>query len=100
VKCTFNFSDHEALNEAADAFIAMATTMQFGARLQHEHRYDRLGLAAEMDSLVAAVKEGRAIEVGNIAGILQSLVEDEEVIGMVRRRAQALLAGIPISVNR
>ena len=94
VKCTFNFSDDEALNDAANAFIAMAATVQYGARLQHEHRYDRLGLAAEMDSLVEAVKAGRAIEVGNIAGVLQSLVEDEEVIGVVRRRAQALLAGV------
>lgn len=96
VKCTFNYSDDEGLNDAANVFIAMATTMQYGARLQHEHRFDRLGLAAEMDSLVAAVKDGRAIEVGNIAGVLQSLVDDEEVIGVVRRRAQALLAG-PVS---
>lgn len=92
-KCEFNFSDDAALNDVSNAMQAIATTMQYGARLKLEHRYDRLGLSAEMDSLVDAVKGGRAIELGNIAPVLQSLVDDEEVIGAVRRRAKALLDG-------
>lgn len=89
--CTFNYSDDAALNDTANAFLAIATTMQYGARLKHEHRFDHLGLSAEMDSLVEAVKGGRAIELANIAAVLQSLVDDEEVIASVRRRAQALI---------
>ena len=94
-KCEFNFSDDAALNDASMALQAIAATVQYGARLKREHRFDRLGLSAEMDSLVDAVKNGRAIELGNIAPVLQSLVDDEEVIGVVRRRAKALLDGVP-----
>ena len=72
--------------------------MQRGERLQHELRYDRLGLDAEMEALVAAQKDGSAIEIGNIASILQALVTDDHVIDRVRRRAARLLqdTGLPV----
>ena len=79
-------------------FQAIAETMQRGERLQHDLRYDRLGLDAEMESLVAAKESGSAIEIGNIAPVLQALVEDDHVIDRVRRRAARLLqdAGAPV----
>ncbi|MES2392595.1 MAG: hypothetical protein V4555_13200 [Acidobacteriota bacterium] len=91
MKCDFNYSDDAGLNRAVEIFESMAATMQFGARLQREHRFDKLALDAEMASLVNAVKEGRALEVGNIASVLQSIAEDERVIGRARRQAAWLL---------
>jgi hypothetical protein len=90
-KCEFNYSDDASVMKTADAFQAMAETMQFGDRLQREHRYDRLGLDAEMTSLVSEVKAGRAIEVQNIAAVLTSIVQDDRVIERVRRAAARLL---------
>ena len=90
-ECTFNYSDDAGLMGATAAFLAIADTMQRGERLQHDLRYDRLGLDAEMESLVAAQKDGSAIEIGNIASILQTLVSDDHVIDRVRRRAARLL---------
>jgi hypothetical protein len=83
---------------ATATFLAIADTMQRGERLQHELRYDRLGLDAEMESLVDAQKSGSAIEIGNIASILQTLVSDDHVIDRVRRRAARLLqdTGLPV----
>lgn len=97
-ECTFNYSDDTGLMGATAVFMAIADTMQRGERLQHELRYDRLGLDAEMESLVAAQKDGSAIEIGNIASILQALVSDDHVIDRVRRRAARLLqdAGAPV----
>ena len=97
-ECTFNFSDDQGLMTAMTTFQAIAETMQRGERLQHDLRYDRLGLDAEMESLVAAKESGSAIEIGNIAPILQALVEDDHVIDRVRRRAARLLqdAGAPV----
>ena len=90
-ECTFNYSDDAGLMGAATTFQAIAETIQRGERLQHDLRYDRLGLDAEMESLVAAQKDGSAIEIGNIATILQTLVSDDHVIDRVRRRAARLL---------
>ena len=97
-ECTFNYSDDAGLMGATAAFLAIADTMQRGERLQHDLRYDRLGLDAEMESLVAAQKDGSAIEIGNIASILQTLVSDDHVIDRVRRRAARLLqdTGLPV----
>ncbi len=97
-ECTFNYSDDAGLMGAAATFQAIAETMQRGKRLEHDLRYDRLGLDAEMESLINAQKAGSAIEIGNIAPVLQALVEDDHVIDRVRRRAARLLqdAGSPV----
>jgi hypothetical protein len=83
---------------ATAAIQAIADTMQRGERLQHDLRYDRLGLDAEMEALVAAKESGSAIEIGNIATVLQALVQDDHVIDRVRRRAARLLqdVGAPV----
>lgn len=97
-ECTYNYSDDLGLMSTTTTFLAIAETMQRGERLQHDLRYDRLGLDAEMEQLVAAQKDGSAIEIGNIASILQALVSDEHVIDRVRRRAARLLqdTGLPV----
>jgi hypothetical protein len=97
-ECTFNYSDDAGLMGATATFQAIAETMQRGKRLEHDLRYDRLGLDAEMEQLVAAQKSGSAIEIVNIAPVLQALVEDDHVIDRVRRRAARLLqdAGAPV----
>jgi hypothetical protein len=89
--CTFNYSDDKDLMEAVAAFQAIAETMQFGDKLEHTHRYDRLGLDAQLDFLSAEAKDGRAIELQNIAPMLQSIVDDERVIDRARRKAARLL---------
>jgi hypothetical protein len=65
--------------------------MQYGDRLQREHRYDRLGLDAEIDSLTSEAQADRAIELQNIAPVLQSILEDDRVMERVRRKAGRLL---------
>lgn len=97
-ECTFNYSDDAGLMGAIATFQAIADTMQRGERLEHDLRYDRLGLDAEMDALVAARQNGSAIEIGNIASILQALVTDDHVIDRVRRKAARLLqdSGAPV----
>jgi hypothetical protein len=98
-QCTFNWSDKDELNTAVDTFEAIAETMQEGEKLARERRFDRLGLDAEMASLVDEVKAGRAIEVGNIAGVLTSIAEDDRVIGRVRRQAAWLLEGAGVTAK-
>lgn len=89
--CTFNYSDDKSLMSAADAFQAIAETVQTGEKLEHTHRFDRLGLDAQLESLTSQVKQGNAIELQNIAPVLKSIVEDERVIDRARRKAARLL---------
>jgi hypothetical protein len=89
--CTFNYSDDDGLMDSFAAFQAVAETIQAGERLQHDQRYARLALDADMENFLGEVHNGSAIEVGNIAPILQSLVADEHIIDRVRRNAARLL---------
>lgn len=90
--CTFNYSDDAKLMDTVAAFEAMAETIQIGDRLAREHRFDRLGLDAEMELLTNELAEGRALEPGNIAPVLEAIAQDERVIDRVRRKAQRLLS--------
>ena len=89
--CTFNYSEDEALNDAATVFLALAETMQEGAKLQQDQRFNKLALDADMDVLLGEIAAGRALEPANIASVLQSIVEDDHVIDRVRRKAARLL---------
>jgi hypothetical protein len=90
-ECIFNYSDDEKVNTAAAAFQGIAFTLQEGVKLKHDHRFDHLGLDAHLDSLTASVKQGWAIELQNIAPILQSIVDDDEMMSPARRKAKNLL---------
>jgi hypothetical protein len=98
-QCDFNYSDDAALNDVAKAVQGIVETMQTGERLKHNHRFSRLGLDAELDNLSRAVKDGRALEVQNIAPVLQSLVDDDDLMSVVRRKAQKLLQDATLQLS-
>lgn len=91
VECTYNYSDEDRVNTATTLFEAIGETMQYGDRLAAKLRFDRLGLDAEIDNLQSALGDGRAVEVGNIAPVLQSIANDERVMERVQRKAVRLL---------
>jgi hypothetical protein len=69
--------------------------MDEGRKLDYLHRYDRLGLDAELASFAHEVAESRALELGTIAETLRSLAEDTDLMQRVQTRARALLSQIP-----
>ncbi len=101
-ECTFNYSDEDRLNTATGLFEAIGETMQYGDRLAAKLRFDRLGLDLEMDNLASALADSRALEVGNIAPVLQSIQNDDRVMDRVRRKAAHLLeeAGVPAAAQK
>jgi hypothetical protein len=90
--CTFNYSQDEAINNAAVNLTSVAYTLEIGERLAKEHRYDRLSLDGELAALQTAVTDRRALELENIAPELQSIADDDAVMNRARQRARALLA--------
>lgn len=91
VSCTYNYSESKPVVELTTIFQGMAFTLDEERKLAHLHRYDRLGLDAEMMNLYTAAQDGRALEMGNIAPELRALADDTDVLERVRLRAAALL---------
>jgi hypothetical protein len=91
--CTYNYSQDEELNRLADEMEAVSFTLEEGQRIASQLQHSRLALDAELETLQDAAKNGRAVELENIAPQLQSVVDDEAVLERARRRAKMLLGG-------
>lgn len=90
--CVYNYSDNKNVAMLTDTFLGIAYTLDEGRRLDFLHRYDRLGLDAEMTTLASEAAAGRALELGTIAPTLTAIVGDMAVMQRVRLRAEKLLA--------
>jgi hypothetical protein len=93
--CTYNYSENKGAMQLTTLFQGIEATLEAGRALDFKHRFDRLGLDAEMAGLVAAVEAGRALALENIAPTLRSIAGDTDVIQRVRLRAAKLLEQVP-----
>jgi hypothetical protein len=89
--CTYNWSKLSQIDKLTDQFEAIAATLDEGSKLQRQYEHGRLSLDTELDILDQMVREGRAIEVENIAPLLRTIAGDDAVLQRVQRRARALL---------
>ncbi len=89
--CTYNFSENKNVTSLTEMFTAIAFTMDEGRRLEYLHRYDRLGLDAEMETLLHEYEAKRAMELQTISATLMSLANDDALMERVRTRAVKLL---------
>lgn len=89
--CTYNYSENKSVASLTETFQAIAFTLDEGRRLDYLHRYDRLGLDAEMETLTHEHEMKRALELGTISTTLSSLANDNALIQRVRTRAVKLL---------
>jgi hypothetical protein len=90
----YNWSKSSQVNKITEQFEAMAATMEEGSKLKRQYEHGRLSLDAELEFLDQMVHDGRALEVENIAPVLQAIAGDDAVLKRVHRRAQALLDGV------
>jgi hypothetical protein len=89
--CTYNYSENKNVDTLTNTFLAIAYTMDEGRKLEFLHRYDRLGLDAEMANLSQEVQEGRALALGTISPTLASIADDTALIQRVRLKASKML---------
>jgi len=90
-RTTYNYSTHPAIQELTDIFQKMSATLEFGNRISRAHRFDKLGLEAELKRMEQMQGSGLLLELHAIAPILQSVASDASVLNVTRRRAQRLL---------
>jgi hypothetical protein len=89
---TYNFSTMAPVQELTTIFQNMATTLEFGQRLEYYHRYQKLALDEELKRIEQMLDQKSLTELQAIAPVLKSIAEDQTVINPVRSRAQRLLA--------
>lgn len=90
--CEFNYSKDKEIQSLGESFVAVASTILEGARLELLLQHDPLGLDKEMEYLQEASVDGRAQQLCAIRGILEKLEQDPAVMDRVRKRARTLLA--------
>jgi hypothetical protein len=88
---TYNYSANPQLQELTAIFQNMSNTLEFGHRLTYLHRFEKLGLEAELKSMEEQAKSKQLAELQAVAPELQSILNDSSIINVTRRRAEHLL---------
>jgi len=90
-EASFNYSSNAAARELTELFQSLSATLEFGHRLDYDHRYQKLALVDELKQMQQMAQEKQLIEVAAIQPILEQIVADQSVINVARARAQQLL---------
>jgi hypothetical protein len=90
-EASFNYSANPAARELTELFQSLSATLEFGHRLDYDHRYQKLALVEDLKQMQEMAQEKELIEVAAIQPILEQIVADPSVINVARARAQQLL---------
>ncbi len=90
-QATYNYSSIPAVQELTTLFQNMSMTLEFGRRLQYDHRYQKLALDEELKRMEEMAKSANLAEMQAVGTILSKIMTDSSVINVVRARAQRLL---------
>ncbi len=91
-RTSYNYTTNVKVQELTTLFQGISTTLEYVRRIERLHRFEPLGLDAELKKLEADEKAGHLEEAQLLQPALSSIVADHSVMNMTRRRAQALLA--------
>lgn len=91
---TYNYSINPAMQQLTELFQGLGETLEYGRRLVFLHRYEPLGLDAELKSMEVEASRNRLPELQVIQPVLESIANDTAVMNISRRRAQGLLGKI------
>jgi hypothetical protein len=72
-------------------FQNVAATLEYGRRLTHYHRYQKLALSDELKRMEDQARAGDLGELDAVRSVLQDIYDDQSVINVVRARAQRIM---------
>jgi hypothetical protein len=87
----FTFSQNPSIQQLSQLFRGLSATLEWEAKLQHQRRYDRLGLNQSLNQMEQQAKNGQLKELDVIAPLLRELAQDPQVMNIARQRAERLL---------
>ena len=88
----YNHSENKAIQELTSLFQGISSTIEFGRKLQFKHKYDRLGLEAELKAMEEAAENHNLAEIQIVSATLKDIADDSSVLNIARQRARRLLA--------
>ncbi|MFB3915658.1 MAG: hypothetical protein ACE14M_02945 [Terriglobales bacterium] len=89
---SYNWSQNRAIQQLTEIFQDLADTIDYGRKLEFQHRYDKLALDEELKSMEEAQRSGQLLGVQAIAPVLREIASDPAVMNTARQRARKLLA--------
>jgi len=89
---TFDYSENQHIQQIVNIFQGIASTIRYGRKLQYLHRYDRLGLEAELKAMENAVESHNLEELQLLAPTLEKIANAAAILNIARQRARRLLA--------
>jgi hypothetical protein len=87
----FNFSSSPPVQQLTTLFQGLAATLEYGRRLVHLHRYQKLALDEELKSMEDQARRGEIVELQAVRPILQQIYDDTSVMNVVRARALRIM---------
>jgi hypothetical protein len=87
----FNYSSLAPVQQLTMLFQNVAATLEFGRRLAHYHRYQKLALDDELKRMEAQAQENQLAELQAVDPVLREILEDNSVMNVGRARAQRLI---------
>jgi hypothetical protein len=87
----YNFSPQPAVQQLTALFQNVTATLEFGRRLAHYHRYQKLALDDELKRMEDQARHGDLAELQAARPVLQDIFDDRSVINVVRARAQRIM---------
>lgn len=88
---TYNYSESKAVQRITAIFQGISLTLEHGRRLQFLHRFDRLGLDAELRAMEDMAKNNDLVELQLIGPTLRKIADDTRIMNMARQRCLRLL---------
>ena len=88
----YNHSENKAIQELTSLFQGISSTIEFGRKLQFKHKYDKLGLEAELKAMEDAADSHNLSEIQVVSSTLKDIADDSSVMNIARERARRLLA--------
>jgi hypothetical protein len=89
---TYNWSENAAIDQLTRLFTGISATIEHGRKLEFRHRYDKLGLEAELKGMEDEAQNHYLAELQVIAPVLEGIANDSTVLNIARQRARRLLA--------
>ncbi len=87
----YNYSSLAPVQQLTSLFQNVAATLEYGRRLTHYHRYQKLALSDELKRMEDQARAGDLGELGAVRPVLQDIYDDQSVINVVRARAQRIM---------
>lgn len=87
----YNFSSLQPIQQLTTLFQSVGGTLEFGRRLEHSHRYQKLALDEELKGMEEQIHHGDLAELQAVQPILQQIYDDTAVMNVVRARAHRIM---------